>query len=165
MFGPPRVVEPLQLPLQLPPTVVYILQVAATGHCATLHHTKQSPDVTYALKRAFEIERDYNLFKLRKKLEIIKLSIIICIRVSQHRCSPVRRLLFSRQYQFAVICAQHTRRAAPRSKGRSVRRIILHGLREDACALCHSFQVAANCTAAKQLPRCHRPTAYASSGL
>ena len=38
-------------------------------------------------------ERDYNLFKLRKKLEII-ISIHIRIRVSQHRCSPVRRLLF-----------------------------------------------------------------------
>ena len=29
-----------------------------------------------------------------------------------------------------MICAQHTRRAAPRSTGRSVRRISLHGLRE-----------------------------------
>ena len=46
-----------------------------------------------------------------------------------------------------------TRRAAPRRKGRSVRRISLVGLRNDASALA-TFQMAANCAAAKQVPRC-----------
>ena len=51
--------------------------VLGSNYCSTLRSTK----------------RDYNLFKLRKKLEMI-ISIHIRIRVSQHRCSPVRRFLF-----------------------------------------------------------------------
>jgi hypothetical protein len=66
---------------------------------------------------------------------------------------PVSTTVSTGQYHSAVICAQRTRRAAPRRKGRSVRRISLVGLRNDASALA-TFQMAANCAAAKQVPRC-----------
>ena len=69
---------------------------------------------------------------------------------------PVSTTVSTGQYHSAVICAQRTRRAAPRRKGRSVRRISLVGLRSDASALA-TFQMAANCAAAKQEPRCLQP--------
>ena len=69
---------------------------------------------------------------------------------------PVSTTVSTGQYHSAVICAQRTRRAAPRRKGRSVRRISLVGLRSDASTLA-TFQMAANCAAAKQEPRCLQP--------
>ena len=79
---------------------------------------------------------------------------------------PVSTIVSTGQYHSAVICAQRTRRAAPRMKGCSVRRISLVGLRSDASAFA-TFQMAANCAAAKQEPRCLAVdcTACASSGL
>ena len=56
-----------------------------------LAHNNHSMATALAMYKDMTL-RDYNLFKLRKKLEIIKIH--IRIRVSQHRCSPVRRLLF-----------------------------------------------------------------------
>ena len=66
---------------------------------------------------------------------------------------PVSATVSTGHYHSAVLCAQRTRRAALRRKGRSVRRISLVGLRNDASTLA-TFQMAANCAAAKQVPRC-----------
>ena len=69
---------------------------------------------------------------------------------------PMSTTVSTGQYHSAVICAQRTRRAAPREKGRSVRRISPVGLHSDASALA-TFQMTTNCAAAKQVPRCLRP--------